>query len=351
MPTTYYEIWNQVRAEIGDYFPSDLAKVYCQRSMREISDRKRWSWLIASGQLVVPEQIGGTATLLANGDMTLLADAALTIALDNSGSPMLGRRQLRIGVGGGNIYEIRSWDSSSQTITLDQQIPLDPADYQVTIFRAYFLPPNVEQGLAITPQESSNFKKFLVVRDLSNNFPLILDRSSMWLDKRDPRRDASGTATHLVQSFPTTTRLPGSGSDPGQIPPGTPRFELWPSQVGPTTYQALYQLAYWPLEDNTTSTLPETLNPDLLLHTAMFKAYKWVMAQRTTPPNQRVAMRDSLKVCAEERDRLFLEAYREDEAYYAQRQTDLLGGKFPYVMGAAYAQVHDINLMTGLFND
>lgn len=300
-------------------------------------------------QIVVPEAIGGTVTVVENA-LTVVVDSTMAAAINALATDPIGRRQIFIGSGGGNLFEIRQWDGVD-TLTLNRPVPITSGDYTGNIVKAYYLPPLVEQAVGIDPAESSNFKCYHVVKDKTNNFPLILDHASSWIDKRDPRLDSQGTPTHFLQFPPTTNRFPGSGNDPGQIPPGTPRFQLWPIPTGTYVYEALYELLYWPLSDDTTSTLPETLNPDLVLYTAMVKALQWSMGARDITAQYRVALRERLAFAIAERDRLYLEAYREDKLQYAARVKDLLGGKFPYVMGAAYAQVHDINLMSGLYSD
>lgn len=344
MATTFYDLYNQLRAEIGDYFSVPQAKLYTQRAMREVSQRTQWSWLMEYGQIVVPEAIIGEATVVLNA-MTVVVDATTAAAINAIAVSPIGRRQLRLG-SGSQIFEIRAWDGVD-TLTLNYPVAVASDTYPCTIYKCYYLPPNIEQGLAVTPIENPNFKTYHVVKDKANNFPLILDHATDWVDARDPRRDSMGTPSHFLQMPPTTSRFPSSGNDPGQIPPGTPRHELWPGPVGNIVYEALYERLYWELADTPTSTLPETLNPSLVLNTALFNAYKWVMAQRNTSASQRVAMRDLLVISAQERDRLYLEAYREDKLQYATRVAERSNGIFPYVMGAAYAQTHDIYSMVG----
>lgn len=346
MATTFYDLHNQLRAEIGDYFSVPQAKLYIQRAMHEVSKRTQWSWLMAYGQLVAPVAIDGQATVVENA-LTLTVDATTATAINALTTIPIARRQIRIG-SGGNIYEIRVWDGVN-TLTVNYPIAKATGTHACTIYKCYYLPPSIEQAAGVAPLEDANFKTYHVIKDKSNNFPLILNQSTEWLDKRDPRRDSMGTPTHMLQMPPTTIRFTGSGNDPNQIPPGTPRCELWPGPTGSYVYEALYEKLYWDLPDNPTSTLPETLNPALVLNTAVFNAYKWVMAQRNTSASQRVAMRDLLAITAQERDRLYLEDYREDKLQYAARVKDLTGGKFPWVMGAAYAQTHDIYSMTGFY--
>lgn len=348
MAETYYNLWNQLRSEIGDYFPVPVAKLYIKRAMREVSNRTNWSWLIRLEEIQVPVAINGQVTVTV-GSKQVIVDAALATAINSLTSPPIGRRQLRIGTTGGAVFEIREWDGIN-TLTLNWPIPatFSNGTYSCVLLRAYYLPPTVEQSGITDPAESPNFKCFHVVKDKSNNFPLNLSKTSAWIDKRDPRRDAVGTPSHLVQMPPTTSLLPGSGNDPGQIPPGTPRFELWPHPTGPYVYDCLYELNYWPLEDNPTSTLPETLNPDLVLNFALEMAYRWALAQtKVGNRNQVAVMASLLQNVRQRKEELYLEAYREDKLFYEARTKDLLGGKFPWVMGAAYAQTHDIYSMTG----
>jgi len=355
MPTTFYELHSRLRAEIGDYFPVPLAKQYIRYAMREIADRHQWSWLLQLGEIVVPEVLQGDITVV-KGSQQIVVDSTLATAINAlpAYEPPIGRRQVKIGVPGGNVFEIRGWDGVD-TLDINFRYPSADGTYSSRIIQAYYLPPLLEQPVGTDPIESSNFKGYLCVRDKSNNFPLILDKPQEWLDKRDPRRDATGTATHFCQMPPTTTVFPGAavGGTTG-IPPGTMRHELWPAPTGTYIYDCLYQLAYWPLTDNTTSLIPETLSPEFVIQTALVKACSWALRQKVGGLVNRAQaniMAASISQATLERDRLYLEAYREDQAYYESRTKDLLGGKFPWVMGAAYAQVHDINLMAGLFND
>lgn len=347
MATTFYELHSQLRAEIGDYFPVSLAKLYIQRAVREIADRHQWSWLLRVEEIVAPAILQGTVTVVRDS-LTVTVNTELADAINALTTVPIGRRQLRIGSGGGSLYEIREWDGTS-TLTLNWAVPLADGDYSAIILKCYYLPPSIEQAPGVTAVESSNFKTYIDVRDKSNNFPLILDHNSEWIDKRDPRRDSTGTPTHFLQMHPTTSHFAGAGNSPGQYPPGGPRRELWPAPTSTYTYDCLYEMATWPLADDRTSALPDTLNPDLVHNTALVKAYRWAMAQRGGTSRASLGQYSTLiQLAAAERERLYLEAYREDQLYYESRQKDLLGGKFPYVMGAAYAQVHDINLMGGL---
>lgn len=355
MAETFYNLHNRLRAEIGDYFPVPMAKLYVQRAMRTLSEKCRWSWLLRSEQIQVPAAITGKYVTVTPGSKEVVADAALATAINALVEAPIGRRQLQIGTGGGNLFEIRNWDSGTNTLLLNAPVPytLSAGSHPCTVYKFLFLPPSMEQSGVSAPAESPNFSHYLVVRDKSNNFPLILDHSSAWIDKRDPRRDSTGTPTHFLE-YPTTTSLfPGSGNDPGQIPPGTPRHELWPHPTGAYTYDALYQLRWWDLADDRSSTLPETLNPDLVLNMALANAYRWAMArpQNFTTKVQIAAMSALMNDARNVAIELYLDAYREDKLIYPAREKDLLGGKFPYVMGAAYAQVHDINLMSGLYSD
>lgn len=355
MAETFYELHNRLRAEIGDYFPVPMAKLYVQRAMRTLSEKHQWSWLLRSEQIQVPAAITGNYVTVTQGSKQVVADSGLATAINALVGAPIGRRQLQIGTGGGNLFEIRSWDSGTNTLLLNAPIPytLSSGSQPCTLFKFLYLPPSMEQSGATAPAESPNFSHYLVVRDKSNNFPLILDHASSWLDKRDPRRDATGTPTHFLQ-YPTSTDLfPGSGNDAGLIPPGTPRYELWPHPTGPYTYEALYRLKWWDLADDRTSTLPETLNPDLVLNMALENAYRWAVGRpgNFTTKVQILAMQGLISHANKVATELYLDAYREDQLIYSAREKDLLGGKFPYVMGAAYAQVHDINLMSGLYTD
>lgn len=349
MAETFYNLHSRLRAEIGDYFPAVLAKQYIKDALKEISHKYQWSWLLQYSEIVVPAAISGNVTVT-NMALTVVADSALATAINSLTGPLIGRRQIRIGAPSAGVFEIRYWDSGTNTLTLNAPVPLASGSYTCSIVKSYYLPPDVEQGLGVTPVETTNFKTYITVRDQTNNFSLILDYSMDWLDKRDPRRDSTGTPTHLLQMYPTTSRYAGAGNQPGQIPPGTARHELWPSPTAQYVYNALWQMREWTCTDDTTSTIPENLNPDLVLFTALERAYRW-SAQQTSPSRRAgVALATGLIGLASAKKReLLLDAYREDQLYFASRVKDQIGGKFPWIMGAAYAQVHDIYLMAGLY--
>lgn len=352
MAATFLELHSNLRAEIGDYFPVALARKYVKDALREISNRNQWSWLLALGEIIVPASIQGNITVT-KGALTVVVDVDFATLIDNLGAtpnmPLIGRRQLRVGFPGGTVLEIRSWDSATRALTVNFPLPLEDGDYTGSIVYAYLLPPKVEQALGVDPTESPNFKTYITVRDKTNNFALILEKTAAWLDKRDPRRDSTGTPTHLLQMAPTTSRLAGAGNDPNQIPPGTMRHELWPQPTNQYVYDALYQMRYWDLPDNF-STLPENLNPDLVHNAALARAYRWALGQSKSKLSLG-ALSTQLQLAITERERLYLDDFREDKLYFESRTKDLLGGTFPWIMGAAYAQVHDVNLMAGLFTD
>lgn len=352
MATTFTELVGRLQAEVGDYYPPVLAKIHLKSAMRELSQRWTWSWLFRSEEIIVPASISGEVTVV-NNAMTVTTSAAFATSINTLTGPPIGRRQLRIGTGGGNIFEIRAWDGTN-ILTLNAPVPIADGTYPCTLVKCYYLPPSVEQALGDQPAESSNFGTYITVRDKSNNFPLILKETSSWLDKRDPRRDSVGTPTHFIQSFPTTNRLAGAGNLPGQVPIGTARRELWPHPSGTYVYDALYLLNYWPLgeESYELNVLPETLDPELVIQSALVKSFSWAMGQRTISSRiQGQLLSQQLTIASGNRERLYMDAFRQDQLYYATRQKDLLGGKFPYVMGAAYAQVHDVALMSGMFVD
>ena len=312
MPTTFYQLHSNLRAEIGDYFPVPLAKKYIRDAMREIADRHSWSWLLQLGEIVVPTVIEGNVTVT-RGSQQVIVDATIAAAINSlpSYESPIGRRQIKIGVPGGNIFEIRAWDGVD-TLSINFRYPSTSGTYSARIVQAYYLPPLVEQAVGTDPTEGTNFKGYLCVRDKSNNFPLVLDKPQEWLDKRDPRRDATGTATHFCQMPPTSTMFPGAatGGSSG-IPPGTSRHELWPAPTGTYIYDCLYQLATWPLSDDRTSLIPETLNPEFVLQTALVKACTWAMRQKVggiTNRAQANVMAASVSQATTERDRLYLEA-------------------------------------------
>ncbi len=350
MAETFYNLHNRLRGEIGDYFPVPLAKRYILDALREISNKYQWSWLLQAGEILVPAAITGNVTVSAYGTLTVVADTSTAAAINAITTPLIGRRQIRIGSPSSGVFEIRAWDSGTSTLTLNKPVPVAAGTYPCSIVKAYYLPPDVEQAAGVTPIENSNFKTYLTVTDQTNNFPLILNYSSEWLDRRDPRRDSTGTPTHLLQMAPSTIYLSGAGNQPNQIPPGTMRHELWPHPTGQYTYNCLYQLREWTCSDDRTSTIPENLNPDLVLYTALERADRW--AARQSSPQRRAAVTLAMGMIgldASKKKELLLDAYREDQLYFESRVKDQLGGKFPWIMGAAYAQVHDVYLMAGLW--
>src|SRR5262245_34596244 len=95
MPTTFYQLWNNLIGEVGTDLPAPRAKRFVQQAWRTVLDSRPWSFLLREGFVVAPALITGNVTFTQYLN-TAVPDAALKTTLDALASPPpITRRSLR----------------------------------------------------------------------------------------------------------------------------------------------------------------------------------------------------------------------------------------------------------------
>lgn len=313
---TFYDLWNQLRAETGDYLPPVHAQRFIQDAWRAICSRIPWSFLLAEGIWESPISLTGTVTAT-QFTQTLTPDGALTTLINAQNNPLIGRLQLRAATQQ-PLANILSWDGSS-TLTIDRKWQLSSGTYTVSIYRAYYPAPSDPNG----DENGANLLRLLEVKDRNSNFPLSINKSHRWLDRMDPRREAVGTSTHVV-NHPTisTSNFAGVGITPGETYPGMPIFELWPHPASTErrVFEVLYQKRYWTLANDKGSVesfIPDQIDSRLIMETALSRAYRWGASQIGKIPSLRgVPFPALIQDANQNAQELFLRARKEDHNLY-----------------------------------
>ena len=221
--------------------PITLAQDWVQSSFRDILERRRWSWLLKTGQLTVPDQYNtGTATI-AVGSTTVTINAPGVVAAAHVGL------QFRIGVQL-PIVTIIAADTGLNTYTIDQ--PWEPSPATAAAFSVY-------QAYVDVP---SDFHAFISVIDPFFAQPIPYDSSVAQIDNLDPQRAAAGS--------------PPKGLAFRDYFGGNPRYELWPHQRSAAVYPMVYESR--PVDPfDAGATVPNLLPSDVVLERAMMYCSGW----------------------------------------------------------------------------
>jgi len=351
MSTTFYQLWNNLIGEVGADLPQPRAKQLINDAWRDIQNKRPWSFLLREGMIQVPAVITGNIAVT-QYSATAVPSAALKTILDAlSSPPLLTRRSLRAaatgGVIGGNlpIYDIYGYDpSGAGAITLDRQFQeATSAVLSVNIYRRWILPPLDPT----TGFESTNFLRWLTVKDPDNNFWLDISKPKRYLDMVDPNRTSTGMPFMLVQAPAATTVYPGVTLD-GNLQPGTPLYELYPHYVSTPAkvYYAVYQAYGAEFTDDlgrVNSVLPPYINSEMLFDYARMKAYRWAEINKGRIPS--LVKTNWLLLIQEARnsyDEQYLAAQRIDREIYNQEWIPRLGQYYRngFLGGADYWQTH-----------
>lgn len=352
--TTFYQLWNRVTADTYLDLPAGAAKNYVQETWREIQNARPWGFLLAESVMVAPAVITGNITFT-YGSTTATPDATLKAILDALATePPLTRRSIRVPLSSiasfvssrSLFYDIYAYDQvpASNNITLNRRYQEASGTQTVQIYRRYFLPPYDYAGL-----ETSDFLRFVAVRDLDNNKLLGMNLSYRQLEARDPRREATGIPQIIVSAPATQPNYPGvSWESTSPLIPGVPLYEIWPHYVASTqkVYSVLYQRYGTDFTDDfgaVTSVLPPYITEEYILSGARMKAYRWAESNKGRIPSlQKTNWFKLYEMARTEFNEHFLEARRIDEE--ATKQDFIPNwGSLTGAFGADYAQTHDLN--------
>lgn len=293
MPKTFLDFWNELIGYAGEGLDPSLAQTLVQRAHRDILESRSWSFLIEEGSLNAPQAISAGSITVSQFSNTVTCDATAKAALNAVTLNIpLGTRQFRTGVTS-RIYNIDSYNSTTGVITLKETF----VDASVTaggysVFKAYYEPP------------STDFLRFITVRDLTNGRPLRLNVQKKELDRRDPQR--------------TSTEPPVVVSSYKMRSDGVPLFELWPIPTSARGYVCLYVKRGEVLEDDDDA-LPASIPDELLMSRAQYHLAKW--AEMTKGRDDTLRATDWRFIMAESLTRyneLLLKAKKQDDEIFVQ---------------------------------
>lgn len=154
-----------------------LAEDWVRNSFRRIARRRRWSWLLESGQFLFPPLVNA-------GTVDVTRSSTIVTGTGTAFDQTMVGLQFRTGIPN-PIYTIQSVESPTQ-LTLQQPwggITATLQGYQ--IYRAYVTVP-------------SDFHAFVSVYDPNYNWQLLLDYSQNQLNAVDAQRSNSGNAYLLA---------------------------------------------------------------------------------------------------------------------------------------------------------
>lgn len=249
----YSDLWNELLGHVPSLSPF-LAQKFINRAWRDIRQTKQWSFQIAEGFLIVPTVITTGTVTVTQFSTTVTPTASAITALNAAGShPLLGERQFRLAPGS-RIYNISGYDGATITLTEEyQESTASAQSYEV--FRSYFKPP------------TSDFIRFISIRDLTTNYHIRLNYTQEELNRLDPQRSTSGDPLYCA-----TYRSDSSNG---------PLFELWPTPSSARSYQVLYQKRGTDLSA-TTDELPAVIPDSLVLDRALYYAFRWAEQSKGT---------------------------------------------------------------------
>lgn len=228
--------------------PLTLARDWVQSSFRDIVERRRWSWLIKTGQLYAYDAYEtGTATVTA-GTSTVTITTGV-VSADHVG------RQFRIS-GSLPIRTITEADTSANTYTLDQDWwPSTQTAQTYKVYQAYVALP-------------SDFHSFVSVIAPATAQSLAIDKDVAYLDANDPQRGSIGS---------TPRRLCWR-----DYYNGVARYELWPHQTSAAVFPIIYESRPTDPYDAGAS-VPSLLPSDVILERALMYCAMWPGASIESP--------------------------------------------------------------------
>jgi hypothetical protein len=351
MPTTFFQLWNNVIAEVGSDLPTPRAKQIVNQAWREVLNKRPWSFLLRESVIIAPAAITGDITFT-QYSRDCVPSVALKATLDALASPPpITRRSLRLNANNGvtsptaPIYDIYAYDpAGAGTITLNRAYQEDSDTAEVMIFRRWYLPPYDESG-----NETTDFMRWLTVKDPDNDWWLDLTKAKRWIDSVDPNRTYGSSAPFVLCEGPAaTTQYPGVSFD-GNLQPGAPLYELYPYYNGSAqkTYQCVYQAYGKELTDDfgsVNSVLPPYIDDELVFDKARALAYRWAEINKGKIPSlQKTNWLLLMNEAEESFQKQYLAARRVDDEHYKQwwlPKMSIPYGKYPMPFGADYFQSH-----------
>ncbi len=242
----FADLWNELLGHVPPLSPF-LAQKFINRAWRDIRQVKSWSFQIAEGFLIVPESITAGTVTVTQFSKVVTPNATAITALNAAGShPLLGERQFRL-ASGSRIYNIDTYDGAVITL-LEEYQEETAAGSSYEVFRCFFKPP------------TSDFIRFISIRDLVTNYHIRLNYTQEELNRCDPQRNTTGDPLYCASYRADSTN--------------GPLFELWPIPSSARSYQVLYQKRGLDLSAPT-DVLPSVIPDNLVLDRALYYAFRW----------------------------------------------------------------------------
>lgn len=186
-------IWNRLLLRCPSVDPN-LAQDFVKDAFRQLAERRRWSWKIKFGQIVIPPVYNtGTVTVTNNFNTVTGSGTAWDATLVG--------RQFRTG-STSPIFTIVSVESAT-SLTIDEVWGAATASAQsYEIYQAYVTPP-------------SDFHSFVNVIDTNYNWRLGLNVNNSDIDEIDAQRSNSGNP-YVLSAVGYTTAYTGIVNQPVQ---------------------------------------------------------------------------------------------------------------------------------------
>lgn len=324
---TFGDIWNELTATVRVLDPL-AAQKFTNRAWQTIGKAYEWSWLRALGVLTAPAAISTGTVSINQFTRDLTFNAAATTVLDAVTFDIpLSTRQIKIG--GGPPYSIANYTAGG-TATLD---PLGPAFQETsavastyTIVKAYYAPP------------STDFARFISVRDPISGYPMAFGPkfTEELLDRIDPTRSDGSLPMCIATLYSQRTIASG-----GETTAYSPRWEIWPHPTTARGFQVVYRKRTTDFV-NDDDTIPDSINPELVLTLARAKSYEWAETNKADQPLLKATNWTNLMVTAMAEYKMLLSAEikGDKEIFPASRVTQQWPyGGWPY--SPQWAQSHD----------
>jgi hypothetical protein len=268
----------------------NLSDIYARTLLDEalgvIEDEQTWSFQARESNwitpgLLFPSNNAGVATSAGTvttdiGDPQVIGDATASTAWANyvASNPFAPLTVCQFRNPSYSLYNIIAYDTTSNppfgTLTLDRPWgEPEGAQQAYMIYQAYFPAP---VSAVIGQNSVNNFKRFLDVRDTTNNYPLdYWSKSQKDLAFEDPQRTIFTDPAYVVP-YEIDNRA-------GSSTLGFMLYELWPHPLSilPYSYHYLYR---GPRLQNPSDTVPYPLTEEVVIEQARVQAYLWKEAQK-----------------------------------------------------------------------